>query len=74
MPIGTAIIMATVIGGARRPDGNTANHEGNRDCRRDPADFRAQFLSRIGRYFHGDSPSSERRPVHLLSLLSFFAA
>jgi hypothetical protein len=57
--IATAIIMATMIVGARRPDGDTANHEGKCECRRNHADFRAQFLSRFGRYFHADSPSLE---------------
>ena len=70
----TMIAAAVIVGGASRPDRDTADHESKRDSRRDPAYLRAQFLFRLGRYFHGDSPSPERLPVHLFSLLSFFAA
>jgi hypothetical protein len=33
-----SIVAITMIFGVRRPHSNTANHQGKRDCRRDPAD------------------------------------
>ncbi len=39
----TTIVVAVVVVGASRSDAEAANHEGKRDCGRDPAYLRAQF-------------------------------
>ena len=51
-----AIAAAIVVVSARQPDRDTANHEGKRDSRRNPAELRkhrAQILAMRGRGFHG---------------------